>query len=216
MDKQKDKPLYVAFSTQKGGAGKTTLTVLVASYLHYVKGYNVAVIDSDFPQYSIHDMRKRDIDRISKDDYYNVQLTRSVSLLPVCRVAGVRGTKSIQIMSVKYKLYQDNRSNSKFKGQWYARAVVMDAVHLEEISMEIQENTSAKQADVYAVLKELVTVMNRHLKNGDRVVLDGFGLFKVGLRTKPAATEKDFSPAKNIVGSRLNFQLKTHCTALHP
>mgnify|MGYP000110933575 FL=1 len=33
---------YVAISTQKGGAGKTTLTVLVASYLHYVKGYNVA------------------------------------------------------------------------------------------------------------------------------------------------------------------------------
>lgn len=54
MDKQKDKPLYVAFSTQKGGAGKTTLTVLVASYLHYVKGYDVAVIDCDFPQYSIH------------------------------------------------------------------------------------------------------------------------------------------------------------------
>ena len=85
-----------------------------------------------------------------------------------------------------------------------------------KISIEIQENTSAKQADVYAVLKELVNVMNRHLKNGDRVVLDDFGLFKVGLRTKPAATEKDFSPAKNIVGSRLNFQLKTHCTALHP
>lgn len=36
---------YVAISTQKGGAGKTTLTVLVASYLHYVKGYNVAVVD---------------------------------------------------------------------------------------------------------------------------------------------------------------------------
>ena len=64
---------YVAFSTQKGGAGKTTLTVLVASYLHYVKGYNVAVIDCDFPQYSIHDMRTRDMDRVSKDDYYKVQ-----------------------------------------------------------------------------------------------------------------------------------------------
>ena len=34
------KATYVAISTQKGGAGKTTLTVLVASYLHYVKGYN--------------------------------------------------------------------------------------------------------------------------------------------------------------------------------
>ena len=73
MDKQKDKPLYVAFSTQKGGAGKTTLTVLMASYLHYVKGYDVAIIDCDFPQYSIHDMRKRDMDTIMKDDYYKVQ-----------------------------------------------------------------------------------------------------------------------------------------------
>ena len=62
MENQESKkePMYVAFSTQKGGAGKTTLTVLVASYLHYVKGYNVAVIDCDFPQYSIHDMRQRD------------------------------------------------------------------------------------------------------------------------------------------------------------
>ena len=54
MDKQKDKPLYVAFSTQKGGAGKTTLTVLMASYLHYVKGYDVAVIDYGFPQHPRH------------------------------------------------------------------------------------------------------------------------------------------------------------------
>jgi len=58
---------YVAISTQKGGAGKTTLTVLVASYLHYVKGYNVAVVDCDFPQYSIHDMRKRDMKAVMED-----------------------------------------------------------------------------------------------------------------------------------------------------
>lgn len=65
-----NEPIYVAFSTQKGGAGKTTLTVLVASYLHYVKGYNVAVIDCDFPQYSIHDMRQRDMNVSLNDDYY--------------------------------------------------------------------------------------------------------------------------------------------------
>lgn len=63
---------YVAFSTQKGGAGKTTMTVLVASYLHYVKGYNVAVVDCDFPQYSIHDMRKRDQKASLEDDYYKI------------------------------------------------------------------------------------------------------------------------------------------------
>jgi cellulose biosynthesis protein BcsQ len=66
----KQEPKYVAFATQKGGAGKTTLTVLVASYLHYVKGYNVAVIDCDYPQHSIHEMRERDFKMVEQDEYY--------------------------------------------------------------------------------------------------------------------------------------------------
>jgi cellulose biosynthesis protein BcsQ len=66
----KQAPIYLAFSTQKGGAGKTTLTVLVASYLHYVKGYNVAVIDCDYPQHSIAQMRERDLKLALKDEHY--------------------------------------------------------------------------------------------------------------------------------------------------
>lgn len=64
------KTTYVAFSTQKGGAGKTTLTVLVASYLHYVKGYKVAVVDCDYPQFSIDNMRKRDKKATIEDPFY--------------------------------------------------------------------------------------------------------------------------------------------------
>lgn len=66
------KTLNVALSTQKGGAGKTTLTVLVASYLHYVKDYNVAVVDCDFPQHSIAEMRERDLKMIEDDEYYKL------------------------------------------------------------------------------------------------------------------------------------------------
>jgi len=62
--------LFIAFSTQKGGMGKTTLTVLTASYLHYVKGYNVAVIDCDYPQHSIVEMRERDVKQVTDDNYY--------------------------------------------------------------------------------------------------------------------------------------------------
>jgi cellulose biosynthesis protein BcsQ len=40
--------------------GKTAVTVLTASYLHYVKGYRVAVLDCDFPQHSIVSERRRD------------------------------------------------------------------------------------------------------------------------------------------------------------
>ncbi|MFV0539186.1 MAG: ParA family protein [Dysgonomonas sp.] len=77
----KKKTLNVAFSTQKGGAGKTTLTVLVASYLHYVKGYNVAVIDCDFPQHSIAEMRERDLQMTMDDEHYKLMAYQQFSAL---------------------------------------------------------------------------------------------------------------------------------------
>lgn len=66
----KGKTKFVAFSTQKGGAGKTTLTVLAASWLHYVKGHDVAVIDCDYPQHSIVEMRERDLKTALEDEHY--------------------------------------------------------------------------------------------------------------------------------------------------
>jgi cellulose biosynthesis protein BcsQ len=66
----KKEPLFIAFSTQKGGVGKSTFTVLVASYLHYLKGLNVVVMDCDYPQCSVYDMRKREIRQLETNLYY--------------------------------------------------------------------------------------------------------------------------------------------------
>ena len=65
-----NKEIFISFATQKGGIGKTTLTVLTASYLHYVKGYNVAVIDCDAPQNSIADLREREVKVIAESTYF--------------------------------------------------------------------------------------------------------------------------------------------------
>ncbi|PXV57140.1 AAA domain-containing protein [Dysgonomonas alginatilytica] len=62
--------LFIAFSTQKGGVGKTAFTVLLSSYLHYQQGKSIAVIDCDFPQHSIMEMRKRDQELVITDPYY--------------------------------------------------------------------------------------------------------------------------------------------------
>lgn len=67
MERQMNKPLFMAYATQKGGVGKTTFTVLTASYLHYEKNLNVLVVDCDYPQYSILQMREREIETVSKD-----------------------------------------------------------------------------------------------------------------------------------------------------
>jgi len=64
------KTLLVAFASQKGGVGKSTFTTLAASTMHYRLGYNVAVIDCDFPQYSIAQMRERDMKTILQNETF--------------------------------------------------------------------------------------------------------------------------------------------------
>ena len=62
--------LLVALSNQKGGVGKSAFTVLLASYYHYVKNLNVAVIDCDYPQHSLSRMRERDMQAVGRSDYF--------------------------------------------------------------------------------------------------------------------------------------------------
>jgi ATPases involved in chromosome partitioning len=62
--------LLVAMSNQKGGVGKSVVTILLAGYLHYVKNKNVAIVDCDTLQYSVSHMRKRDMQTVDKTDEY--------------------------------------------------------------------------------------------------------------------------------------------------
>lgn len=75
------KSLYVAFSNQKGGVGKSAFTTLVASYLHYAGGKNVAVIDCDYPQHSIQAMRERDKKMVSDNDFYRKKIASQFSII---------------------------------------------------------------------------------------------------------------------------------------
>lgn len=64
----KKQPTIIAFSTQKGGVGKSTFTTLVASILHYRVGFNVVVFDCDYPQYSLVKQRERDLKMVMQND----------------------------------------------------------------------------------------------------------------------------------------------------
>ena len=67
---------FIALSNQKGGVGKSTMTVLLASYFHYVKGKNVAVIDCDYPQFSIQALRSRDMKNVERSESLQQLLCR--------------------------------------------------------------------------------------------------------------------------------------------
>lgn len=59
---------YIAFSSQKGGVGKSTFTTIVASLLHYRMGYNVVLFDCDYPQHSLWQMRERDLKMVMQNE----------------------------------------------------------------------------------------------------------------------------------------------------
>lgn len=67
--KTERKTVFVAFSSQKGGVGKTTFTALAASTLHYRLGYNVVVYDADFPQHSLTKMKTRDLSMVMENEF---------------------------------------------------------------------------------------------------------------------------------------------------
>jgi chromosome partitioning protein len=86
----KREPLFVALSNQKGGVGKSTFTVLLASYFHYLNGYNVLVVDCDYPQHSISAMRDWEVGNIEKNVHLQNQLVEQF---------GTSGRKAYSILN---------------------------------------------------------------------------------------------------------------------
>ena len=52
----------ISICNQKGGVGKSALTTLLASYLHYTLQRDVLVVDCDYPQWSIYNQRSRELE----------------------------------------------------------------------------------------------------------------------------------------------------------
>ena len=76
---------------------------------------------------------------------------------------------------------------------------------IKQISRDIEEKCTLTESDVRAVIIELIKQMKKHLCAGEKVVLEDFGTFKVGIRTSPAESAKEFSAATNVKGLRINF-----------
>ncbi|MBQ6203617.1 MAG: HU family DNA-binding protein [Prevotella sp.] len=106
-----------------------------------------------------------------------------------------------------YKLYQNKNENMpKCYQKWYAHSVVTETVDLDYIAERIQRNCTAKKSDAKVVLTEMVEVIADCLKNSQRVKIDGFGAFKLGISSRGADTVKNFSVTENIRGVRIIFQ----------
>ncbi len=113
-------------------------------------------------------------------------------------------------MAHLYKLVKNtNEKMTGAFGKWYARPVYTGTIDLDGIAELIQRNSTAKKSDAKAVLTEMVEVITDALQASQRVHINGFGTFKIGMSSKGADDVKKFNILENLKGVRVLFQPET-------
>ena len=112
-------------------------------------------------------------------------------------------------MSQKFTKLQNNNKKSTAYGKWFATAVYDQRfVETEELANYIQQQASVKKSDIKAVLDELGGAMKHYFELGQKVKLDGIGIFKVGF-SSIGTSDKLGCTAATITTRRVLFQPET-------
>ena len=112
-------------------------------------------------------------------------------------------------MRQKFKKLQNQNDDSTAYGKWFATAVYdQHLITTEELAEFIQTQASVKTSDIKAVLDELGSAMKHFFELGQKVKLDGIGIFKVGF-SSIGTNKKEDCGAQNITTRRVLFQPET-------
>ena len=112
-------------------------------------------------------------------------------------------------MSQKYIKTQNKNSFSAAYGKYFATAVYDNHfIGTEELSDFIQRQASVKKSDIKAVLQELGEAFKHFFELGQKIKLDGIGIFKVGFSSIGVNKLEDCG-AQTITTRRVLFQPET-------
>ena len=112
-------------------------------------------------------------------------------------------------MSQKFIKSQNKNSHSEAYGKYYATAVYdNNFIGTEELSDFIQRQASVKKSDIKAVLQEMGEAFKHFFEMGQKIKLDGIGIFEVGFSSIGVAKVEDCS-AQTITTRRVLFQPET-------
>ena len=96
---------------------------------------------------------------------------------------------------------RDKEAAPKYYGHVQARG----DINLREMAERIQSTCTVHKSDVFAVLVALEDVITEALKSGEIVRLGDLGTFQIGISSKGAVTEEDYTDSL-IKKARINFR----------
>ena len=89
--------------------------------------------------------------------------------------------------------------------KYYGHVQASGDIDIREMSERIQATCTVHKSDVFAVLVALEDVIVEALKSGEIVRLGDLGSLQIGISSKGAETEEDFSDSL-IKKTRINFR----------
>jgi len=106
---------------------------------------------------------------------------------------------------MKYRLKKETKPTLPTYGKYKAVAVHNQTVSSDEILKEAAQNNPLDEGVFIAALIRLSEVVNRHLRAGDKVRLQDWGMMKLEIESDKVDNLKDFRAKKHIRGVRLHF-----------
>ncbi|MDD7318984.1 MAG: hypothetical protein SOZ80_08340 [Prevotella sp.] len=108
-------------------------------------------------------------------------------------------------MAIRFMLMRNAIKSDKNFGKFFAHTVKNSEVTLEEIEQQIQENCTAKAADVKLVMKELFETIKRAMQDGHVVNLGELGKMYIAVKSIAVNSPADFRTDRHITGFRCKY-----------
>ncbi len=110
---------------------------------------------------------------------------------------------------LKYKLFQDNRSNSHYPGKWYAHVNVNETFNIDKLAEHMaSHNCPFSKGTIKGVLTDMVVCIKELVLQGNAVKIENLAIFSLGIQSKPADSVAAFNVKENIA----NYFLRARAT----
>jgi len=104
-----------------------------------------------------------------------------------------------------YKIKQETKPTLPTFGKYKAVAVHYQTIESNQIIKETAKRMGFSEGTIKGMLIGLAEVVNRHLREGDRVRLQDWGMMKLEIESDKVDDPKTFRAKKHIRGVRLHF-----------
>ena len=106
---------------------------------------------------------------------------------------------------MKYRIKKETKPKLPTYGKYKAVAVHSQTISSDQILKEAARNYPLSKGAFIAAISRLAEVIRDHLREGDRVRLQDWGLMKLEIESDKVDNLKDFRAKKHIRGVRLHF-----------